>query len=58
MHNASLILIPIPSCAGEQNKTTQHNHTVAELSSTHLSDEPAKTDTDDNNATTTVIQDT
>ena len=48
-------LIPIPSCAGdaEGNETTQHYHTVAELSSTDLSDEPAKTDTDDNNATTT-----
>ena len=47
-----------PSCIGdaEENETTQHYHTVAELSSTHLSDEPAKTDTDDNNATT--IQDT
>ena len=57
---ASLILIPTPSCAGnaEENETTQHYHTVAELSSTDLSDEPAKTDTDDNNTTTTVIQDT
>ena len=49
-----------PSCAGhaKENETTRHYHTVAELSSTDLNDEPAKTDTDDNNDTTTAIQDT
>ena len=50
----------IPSCAGdaEENGTTRHYHTVAELSSTDLSDDPAKTDTDDINqgrVTTTAI---
>ena len=45
----------LPSSAGdaEEDETIQHYHTVAELSSTDLSDDPAKTDTDDNNATTT-----
>jgi hypothetical protein len=43
--------------AAEQNEATQQYQTVAELSLTDLSDEPAKEDTDDNDITVTLSQD-